>query len=191
MLIVGYSQGSSRMKIREALTGFFGRRAIKKSPVLSALHETSERLISELKQNNIDEEGLRGWAQQTFAHLLPALQSRDPRIVVRTLLVEWALLDSDYKVMMIPLPPAPDQSGMRGLQGISGGLWEHRLELARVYEPIKDMLHALSLEVNEQTVHDVILVLASQAGYLVNMANTARIASMTIITTKTRTGFVR
>jgi hypothetical protein len=65
---------------------------------------------------------------------------------------------------------------MRGLQGISGGLWEHRMELARVYEPIKDALHAASLETNETTVHDAILTLASQAAYLVNMANTARIA---------------
>src|ERR1700738_2929670 len=134
------------MKIGEALTSFFDKRAINKSPVLSALHESSERLISELKQKRIDENAARGWAQQTFAHLLPALQSRDPRTAVRTLLVEWALLDADYRVMTIASPSAPDESGMRGLQGIYGGLWEHRLELARVYEPIRDALHAESLE---------------------------------------------
>jgi hypothetical protein len=170
------AKGAVGMKIGKALTGLFARRAIKNNPVLSACHLTSERLISELKQNGFDESLVRGWAEQTFAHLLAALQSPDPRIAIRKLLVEWALLDSDYCVMMIPRPPAPDQSGMRGLQGISGGLWEHRLELARVYEPIKDMLHAASLEVNETTVHDAILTLASQAAYLMNMANTARVA---------------
>jgi hypothetical protein len=61
------------MKIGEVLTGFFARRAIKKSPVLSALQARSEKLISELKQNRIDENLLRGWAQETFAHLLVAV----------------------------------------------------------------------------------------------------------------------
>jgi hypothetical protein len=65
---------------------------------------------------------------------------------------------------------------MRGLQSISGGLWEHSVELGRVYQPIKDVLHAESLEATETNVHGAILALASQAAYLVNMANTARIA---------------
>jgi hypothetical protein len=164
------------MNIGEALGGFFARRAIKKSPVLSALHVRSEQLISDIKQNRIEEAVVRGWAQQAFQLLLGALNSGDPRIAIRRLLVEWALVDSDYTVMMIPLPPAPDQSGMRGLQGIGGGLWEHRTELARVYEPIKDALYAASLEANEANVQDAILIHASQAAYLVNMANTARIA---------------
>jgi hypothetical protein len=65
---------------------------------------------------------------------------------------------------------------MRGLQGISGGLWQHRMELARLYEPIKDALYATSIEANDTIVRDAILVLACQAAYLVNMANAARIA---------------
>jgi hypothetical protein len=164
------------MKIGEALTGFFARRAIEKSPVLSVLQARSEQLISEIKQNRIDEGVARRWAQQAFAHLLAAIQSRDPKIAIRTLLVEWALADSAYRVMMIPLPPTPDECGMRGLQGISGGLWEHSMELARVYQPIKDTFHAVSLEASETNVHSAIFALATQAAYFVNMANTARIA---------------
>jgi hypothetical protein len=119
---------------------------------------------------------VRGWARQTFEQLLPALNSRDPKTECRRLLVEWALLDCDYKVMMIPPSPEPDSTGLRGLQGLSGELWEHRMELAQVYEPIKDAIHAASIEVNKTTVDDVILVLAIQTSYLVNMANTARIS---------------
>jgi hypothetical protein len=94
----------------------------------------------------------------------------------RKLLVGWALLDSDYQVMMIPPSPEPDWTGLRGLQGISGTLWNYRMELARTYGPIRDAIHAASIEVSKTTVDDVILILATQASYLVNMANTARVA---------------
>jgi hypothetical protein len=144
--------------------------------VLSTLHQRSEKLISEIRQNGIAEDVVRGWALQTFQQLLPALNSRDPKIECRKLLVEWALLHSDYEVMMIPPPPEPDRTGLRGLQGISGKLSEHKVELARRYEPIKDALHAASAEVNEKNAQDAILLLANQTSYLVNMANTARIA---------------
>jgi hypothetical protein len=163
-------------KIRQALSGFLAKRAFQKSPTLSALHERSEKLISEVIQNGIAEDIARGWAKQAFAHLLPALISQHPQKACRTLLVEWSLLDSDYRVMMIPPLPEPDWTGLRGLPGISGELRQHTLALAQTYEPIKDALHAASLEINKYTVDSVILVLASQAGYLMNIANTARIA---------------
>lgn len=158
------------------MLGFFVRRAIKKSPVLSLLHDRSEKLISEICQNGIGEDVARDWARQMFAHLLPALNSRDARIEYRKLLVESALLSSDYNVMMIPPAPEPDWTGLRGLPGISGELPKYKVRLAEVYAPIRDLLHAGSLEINQTTVQDTILVLATQAGYLVNMANTARIA---------------
>jgi len=118
----------------------------------------------------------RRWAQQTFEQLALALNSRDPKIECRKLLVDWALLDADYVVMMIPPFPEEDRRRLRGLQGISGELWEHRVELARKYEPLRDLIHATSSEINQTTVADAMLVLALQAGYLVNMANSARIA---------------
>jgi hypothetical protein len=90
--------------------------------------------------------------------------------------VEWALLYSDYLVMLMPPPTESDWTGLRGLQGISGDLWKYKLELAQKYDPIKEALHAVSAEVNEQNVWDAVFVLATQASYLVNMANTARIA---------------
>jgi hypothetical protein len=90
--------------------------------------------------------------------------------------VEWALLYCDYQVMMIPPSPEPDWTELRGLQGISGKLSQHRVEFARRYEPIKDAIHATSVEVNKTTVENTICVLATQASYLINMANTARIA---------------
>jgi hypothetical protein len=124
----------------------------------------------------IGEDIVRGWAQQAFEHLLPALNSGDPKIECRKLLVEWALLHSDYQAMIISPSPEPDWTGLRGLQGISGELWEYRVELARKYEPIRDVIHAASLEVSKATVKDVVFVLATQASYLVNMANTARVA---------------
>jgi hypothetical protein len=71
------------------MLGFFVRRAIKKSLVLSSLHERSEKLISEIRKEGIDEDVARGWARQMFDHLLPALNSRDARIECRKLLVEW------------------------------------------------------------------------------------------------------
>lgn len=157
------------------MLGFFVRRAIKKSPVLSSLHERSENLISEICQNGIGEDVARDWARQTFSHLLPALNSRDARIECRKLLVEWALLSSDYKVMMIPPAPEPDWTGLRGLPGISGELPKYKMRLAEVYEPIRALLHAGSVGINQTTVQDAILVLGTQAGYLVNMANSARI----------------
>lgn len=132
-------------------------------------------MISEILQKGIGEDVARDWAEQTFEQLLPALNSRDPRIECRRILVGWALLDCDYKVMMIPPSSEPDWTGLRGLQGISGELWEHRLVLARAYEPIRDAMYAASVETNSATVGNVMLVLATQAGYLVNMANTARI----------------
>src|SRR6266568_6898209 len=158
------------------LSGFFAARAIKKNPTLSALYQRSEKLISEIAQKGIGEDIARGWAQQTFEQLLPALNSRDPKIECRRLLVGWALLHSDYQVMMVPPSPEPDWTTLRGLKGISGELWESRLELARAYEPIRDAIHAASVETSKRTVADAILVLATQANYLVNMANTARIA---------------
>jgi hypothetical protein len=58
------------MNIGETLGGFFARRAIKKSPVLSALHERSEQLISKIKQNRIDEVVARlGWRVATHIEL--------------------------------------------------------------------------------------------------------------------------
>jgi hypothetical protein len=168
--------GLTISKIGQALSGFFAARAIKKSPTLSALHERSEKLISEIRQKGIGEDIVRAWAQQTFEHLLSALNSRDPKIECRRLLAEWALLYGDYQVMMIPPFPEPDWTGLRGLQGISGELWDYRVELARTYGPIRDAIHAAPVEVNKTTVGDVILVFHTQASYLVNMANTARIA---------------
>jgi hypothetical protein len=103
------------------------------------------------------------------------LNSRDPKIECRKLLVGWALVNSDYTVMMVPPFPEQDWTGLRGLQGISGELWEHRVELVQTYEPLRDITHGVSYQVNKTAAADAILVLATQAGYLVNMANTARI----------------
>ena len=77
--------------------------------------------------------------------------------------------------MLITPSSEPDWTGLRGLQGISGELWEHRLKLAQKYEPIRDALHASSFPTNSEYVTYVLQVLANQANYLVNMANTARI----------------
>jgi hypothetical protein len=156
--------------------GFFVARAIKNNPALSALHMRSEKLISEIRREGVDEDIARGWAQQTFEHLLPALNSKAPKIECRRLLVEWALLDSDYKVMLIPPSPELDWTGLRGLRGISGELREHGVELAGKYAPIRDVIHATSVEVTETTSRNTIVALALQSSYLVNMANTARVA---------------
>ena len=118
----------------------------------------------------------RRWAQQNFEQLLPALNSRDPKTECRKLLVGCALVHCDYTVMLIPPPPEPDWTGFRGLQGISGKLWECRVELARTYAPIRDAIYAASLEVNETTAEYMITGLGHQANYLFNMANAARIA---------------
>jgi hypothetical protein len=48
------------------------------------------------------------------------------------------------------------------------------VELARTHEALKDIIHAD--EVNKTTAGDTILVLACRAGYVMNMANTARIS---------------
>jgi hypothetical protein len=163
-------------KIGQALSGFFAARAIKKSPTLSVLHEHSEQFISNLRKKGISEDMARSWAQQTFEQLLPALNSSDPKTECRKLLVSWALVDCDYKVMLIPPSPEPDWTGLRGLQGISGKLWECRVELARTHVPIRDAIHAASAEVNETNAKSMILALAHQASYLLNMANIARLA---------------
>jgi hypothetical protein len=108
--------------------------------------------------------------------VVAALNSRDPKIECRKLLVEWALYDADYTVMMIPPFPQHDWTTLRGLPGISGELWEHRVELARTYEPLRDIIHAD--EVNKTTAADTILVLACRASYVMNIANTARIVAL-------------
>jgi hypothetical protein len=158
--------------------GFFAARAVKKNPVLSALYERSERLISDItQQGGMLEKDVRVWAQQTFELLIPALNSQNPTIECRKLLVEAALQHSDYQVMMVPPSPEPDWTTLRGLKGISGELWDARLELARVYEPIRDLVHGASLGMNKEGVAGAIQALACRSCYLVNMANTARIAT--------------
>jgi hypothetical protein len=170
-------KGGTISKIGQALSDFFAARAIKKSPTLSALHERSEKLIFEIREGGIVGEDLaRSWAQQTFEQLLPALNSSDPKTECRKLLVGWTLLLSDYQVITIRPSPAPDSTGLRGLQGISGELWDYRMELARTHVPIRDAIHAASLGESKKGVEYMIWGLAIQARYLVDMTNTARIA---------------
>jgi hypothetical protein len=158
--------------------GFFAARTVKNNPVLSALHKHSEKLISEItQQGGMLEKDVRAWAQQTFEVLIPALNSKNPKIECRKLLVGWALIHSDYQVMMVPPSPEPDWTNLRGLKGVSGELWEARLELARVYEPIRDVVHGASLGMDKEGVAGAIQGLACQSCYLVNMADGARIMS--------------
>ena len=69
---------------------------LKKVPTLSALHERSEQLISDLREKGIDEDMARRWAQQNFEQLLPA----HPKTECRKLLVGCALVHCDYTVML-------------------------------------------------------------------------------------------
>jgi hypothetical protein len=161
------------------ISGFFAARTIRNSPALSALYERSEKLIPAItQQGGMREEDVRVWAEQTFEILIPALNSNNPKIECRKLLVEAALQHSDYQVMMVPPSPEPDWTTLRGLKGISGELWEARLELARVYEPIRDVVHMASLGMNKEGVAGAIQALACRSCYYVSMIDAARIMNI-------------
>src|ERR1700730_17206324 len=127
-------------RLGSALTDFLAKRQIKNSPELSSLHQSSERLIRDLRAKGIEEETARVWAQQTFQELLPVLSAPDKRMECRKLLVGGARWYSDYHVTMIPPSPEPDPTGFRQFQGISGELWNYRLEIAGRHDSIRNLL---------------------------------------------------
>jgi hypothetical protein len=158
-----------------AFVDLLAKRRIENSPELSSLHGRSERLISDLLANGIEEETARIWARQTLEEIVGILDARDKRMECRKLLVGGALLYSDYNVMMVRPPPEPDRTGLRGLKGISGELWGYRLKIARRHEPIRSLLVEASLELTEDNAGNAIIILGARSNYYLNMANTLRV----------------
>ena len=177
LLVAKVVKGDMRMisKLGGAFVDFLAKRRIKNSPELHALHERSESLISDLLAKGIEEEIARIWAKQTFEELVPILSARDKRMECRKQLVGGALWYSDYHVIMIPPSPEPDPTGFRDLKGISGELWDHRLEIARRHDAIRSLLVETSLELTEKNAGDAIVVLGAKSNYYLNMANTLRV----------------
>jgi hypothetical protein len=159
---------------REAISTFLAARRIRNNPILSTLHERSEALIREICQRRFEEAVVRGWAQQTFEQLLPVLSAANPVIECRKLLVNRALISCDYEVIMVG--SEHDSSGFQDLPGISGRLWEHRLEIVRKHDEIRDIIRSSSIEFTLENAKDVLFAFAMQSSYAVNMANTLRIA---------------
>jgi hypothetical protein len=162
-------------KLGGAFVDFLAKRRIKNSPVLSSLHERSESLISDLLAKGIEEETARIWAKQSFEELVAVLDARDKRMECRKLLVGSALWYSDYNVIMIPPSPEPDLTGFRGLKGISGELWGHRLEIAQSHDSIRGLLAETSLDLTKKSAGNAIVVLGAKSGYYLNMVNTLRV----------------
>ena len=162
-------------KLGDAFLNILAKRRIRNNPELIELRERSEKLIADLRAKGIEDETSRIWARQTFDELLPVLSARDKRRECRKLLVGAALLYSDYHVIMVPPAPEPDTTGFRGLQGISGELWNYRLEIARHHDSIRNLLSDSSLELDEKNAGDAVIILGAKSNYHLNMANTLRI----------------
>lgn len=95
----------------------------RRNPAFLAAVETSAQVFHELPEKlHLDEKARQRLARQLYLELHDAFNVATPVAGLRQKIVEAMLRHALLQVMLIPPPPEPDKSGLRGLPGITGAL---------------------------------------------------------------------
>lgn len=98
---------------------------------------------NELVIKNFSEEGRSNYRKQLVDEAMVIAGSENPVQTLREHLAEAVMEVAKYQVLVIPLAPEPDGTGLRGVLGISGELKAHLLEIARASKPLREWLHGI------------------------------------------------
>lgn len=100
---------------------------------------------SEFIHKNFSDDGRANYRQQLVDEAIKIAEAEDPVQALREHLAEAVMEAAKYQVLVIPAAPDDDETGMRGVLGISGELKAHLLELAKQSKPLREWLHGFGL----------------------------------------------
>jgi hypothetical protein len=104
--------------------------------------QEAARIYQELPDKEVLDSAARGRvARQLYLDLHEIYIAASPRDAVRQKIAEAMLRFSRFQVLVIPPPPAPDASGLRGLPGISGELHAQLDKIVRNNSDLHETLY--------------------------------------------------
>ena len=102
------------------------------NPALQSAVQHAAVIFDELPGRNFISERVRHrLARELYLDLHEIFTAQSPVDTARQKLAPQVLRFSLFKVLLIPPPPQPDPSGLRGLPGITGELKPHFSDIAR------------------------------------------------------------
>ena len=87
-----------------------------------------------------NQEWIRAEQQRVFEKFESMLAYPNPKMQCRKCLCEWVLGMARYWILVMKPPPAPEESGFRGLPGITGELYPHLIDLAQKDKHLSERL---------------------------------------------------
>jgi hypothetical protein len=90
----------------------------------------------------------REWKQKQWQlieeDLSEIVNASIPMMLCRERMTEHIIVMCRYWVLVMKPPPKPEASGFRGLPGITGELYPHLVEIARINEHVRDALRGVN-----------------------------------------------
>jgi hypothetical protein len=115
---------------------FAAKKLIEEHPIIKASLIRSQQII-----HIIGENVKQDLVSELINDLFEIAESNDPKMKCREFLAESVKQRATFGVLLIPSEPEEDWSGLRGTQGVTGGLKSHLFEISKKDEGLKRVLY--------------------------------------------------
>jgi len=129
-------------KLKDIITFPLAAFLIRRNPVLKAAVLRSSEIWNSAGYDSVfNEETKNSLSDQLWMRLQEIIRDQNPVMKCRQALCDAVIELADYQVLVLPPPPEPDPTGLRGTQGITGELKSHLLEIADKNKNLREIVY--------------------------------------------------
>jgi len=131
----------------------------------------NHEIIKDFSVEFIEERG-----EYLMGEVIKIATSSDPKMVNREKLTNHVISYAQLQVLVIPPPPAEDQTGLRGQPGITGELKSRLLDLAQKDKTLREFMHGYDTPRTWDDVWNPVLLEYRWRNACINVFNQVRLA---------------
>jgi len=159
----------------------FGKRtaveAQRKNPVVEqAVQGSAEAYAGIPLHQFINEDRRSELARNLYLEVSRICNTTDPVTACRDQFAATMLKSASYQVLVIPAPPEADDSGLRGLPGISGELQTSLVDICEINDDLRSTMYRETDSQKFDTLWQIIQRLHWETRWLLDTLNATRIA---------------
>lgn len=149
----------------------------RENPVLDQAVQGSAEAYARIPLNQfIDDDRRSELARNLYLEVSRICNTTDPVTTCRDQFAATMLKSASYQVLVIPAPPETDDSGLRGLPGISGELKARLVDICEINDDLRSTLYSETESQEFDVLWPIIQRLHWETRWLLDTLNATRIA---------------